>query len=130
MNAPIRTGLEPIIEALQACRAELADSNTRAAQIEAAREHLAECEARLDAYPPAPTTDRHGCVLRYANWLRGRDPLVRDMRAAREYLNDLLQSRQHDDDYSGNDETHERPDYRSWQEVESDEVGIPLRGEI
>lgn len=143
MSTSITTGLEPIIEALRACRADLLNDNIRAERIAAARELLAEWEAELAAIPPQPPMPVWPWeTLREWAELQSRRRWTADrVDECRQHLAELLAppSKLAEPQFAGYapidplagglDEDYPSSQQEWWDERISRESGIPLRGD-
>lgn len=142
MNAAITTGLEPIIEALRACRADLLNDNIRAERIAIAKELLAEWEAELAAIPPQPPMPAWPNSLRkWAELQSKRRWTAERVDECRQHLAELLDpsSRPAEPEFSGYaaidplagglDEDYPSSTQEWWDDRISRESGIPLQGD-
>ena len=142
MSTSITTGLEPIIEALRACRADLLNDNIRAERIAAARELLAEWEAELAAIPPQPPMPTWPNSLReWAELQSKRRWTAERVEECRQHLAELLDpsskpAEPEPQEYvafdplaGGLDEDYPSSKQEWWDERISRESGIPLQGD-
>lgn len=142
MNAAITTGLEPIIEAPRACRADLLNDNIRAERIAIARELLAEWEAELAAIPPQPPMPTWPNSLRgWAELQSKRRWTAERVEECRQHLAELLapSSKPAEPEFSGYaaidplagglDEDYPSSTQEWWDDRISRESGIPLQGD-
>lgn len=142
MSTSITTGLEPIIEAVRACRADLLNDNIRAELIAIARELLAEWEAELAGIPPQPPMPAWPNSLReWAELHSKRRWTAERVDECRQHLAELLDpssrpAEPEPQEYvafdplaGGLDEDYPPSKDEWWDERISRESGIPLRGD-
>lgn len=141
MSTSITTGLEPIIEALRACRADLLDDNIRAERIAAARELLAEWEEELAGMPEPEMPAWPNPLNEWAVAMETRRWTAERVAECRQHLAELLDPSSApakpafkgyapiDPLEGGRDEDYPRQKFEWSDDRISRESGIPLQGD-